>query len=39
MQPIEQDSLNTYAGKQLSKAATYILLTLVLKNEQHLDID
>jgi hypothetical protein len=36
---IEQHILYTIAGKQLSLAATGVLLTLVLKKEQHLNID
>ena len=35
----QQHILDTIAGKQLSKAAADVLLTLVLKNEQHLNID
>jgi hypothetical protein len=38
---IEQHVLDANAGKQLSKAATYVRLinTGVEKNEQHLNID
>ncbi len=36
---IEQNVLDTNAEKQLSEAATDVELTLVLKNELHLDID
>jgi hypothetical protein len=35
---IEQHVLDTNAGKQSSYAATDVLLTLVYKNEQHLNI-
>ncbi len=36
---IEQYVLDTYAGKQLSWAAIYVQLTMVLKKEQHLNLD
>jgi len=36
---MEERDIDTNAGKQLSKAAIGILLTLVLKNEQHLNMD
>jgi hypothetical protein len=36
---IEQCVSDTNAGKQLSEAATDVLLTLVIKNEQHVIID
>ncbi len=36
---IEKCVLDTSARKQLSHAATVVLLTLALKNEQHLNID
>ncbi len=36
---IEEHVLDTDAGQQLSQAATDVHLKLVLKNEQHLNID
>ncbi len=36
---MEEHILDSYAGKQLSEAATGVWLTLALKNELHLNID
>jgi hypothetical protein len=36
---IQHHLIDTIAGKQLSQAATDVLLTLMLKREQHLNID